>query len=138
MQSVAFAQSILMVLVNGVTLTVENSEGGLLGRKELSSEAIRARLLLFPKEARLPLWRADWGESLVRLPEARPGTPGLGKPGLQTARCRQRCPVVRGELLLPAGSRSAVPWSVPSDDCCRGCRGFLPGVWPEVPMYGPK
>ena len=49
---------------------LEPYEGGLLGRKELSSEAIRARLLLFPKEARLPLWRADWGESLVRLPEA--------------------------------------------------------------------
>ena len=49
---------------------LEPCEGGLLGRKELSSEAIRARLLLFPKEARLPLWRASWGESLVRLPEA--------------------------------------------------------------------
>ena len=31
---------------------------------------MRERLLRFPKEARLPLWQASWGQKLVRLPEA--------------------------------------------------------------------
>ena len=43
--------------------------GHLFGHQALSAEAVRERLLHFPKEARLPLWRAAWGEDLLRLPE---------------------------------------------------------------------
>ena len=49
---------------------LEPYEGGLLGRQTLSAEAVRARLLRYPKGARPPLWRAAWGEDLLRLPEA--------------------------------------------------------------------
>ena len=48
---------------------LEHLEGDLLD-KDLSAEAVRERLLRFPKEARLPLWHAVWGEKFVRLPEA--------------------------------------------------------------------
>jgi len=48
---------------------LEHLEGVLLD-KHLSAEAVRERLLRFPKEARLPLWHAVWGEKFVRLPEA--------------------------------------------------------------------
>ena len=47
---------------------LEHLEGVLLD-KDLSAEAVRERLLRFPKEARLPLWHA-WGKKFVRLPEA--------------------------------------------------------------------
>jgi hypothetical protein len=47
---------------------LEHPEGVLLD-KDLSAEAVRERLLRFPKEARLPLWHA-WGKKFVRLPEA--------------------------------------------------------------------
>ena len=47
---------------------LEHLEGDLLD-KDLSAEAVRERLLRFPKEARLPLWHA-WGKKFVRLPEA--------------------------------------------------------------------
>jgi len=48
---------------------LEHLEGKLLAR-DLSAEAVRERLLRFPKEARLPLWHAVFGEKFVRLPEA--------------------------------------------------------------------
>ena len=47
---------------------LEHLEGDLLG-KDLSAEAVWERLRRFPKEARLPLWHAVWGEKFVRLPE---------------------------------------------------------------------
>ncbi len=47
---------------------LEHLKGDLLD-KDLSAEAVRERLLRFPKEARLPLWHA-WGKKFVRLPEA--------------------------------------------------------------------
>ena len=43
---------------------------GVLVNRDLPAEVVRERLLRFPKEARLPLWVAVWGERLVRLPEA--------------------------------------------------------------------
>ena len=49
---------------------LEASWGTWRGSGALPAEGVRQRLRSFPREARLPLWVAVWGERLVRLPEA--------------------------------------------------------------------